>query len=590
MGPQYEPLLPGIAFGGYRSFAKSQKFLFPTKVTVLAGVNNSGKSNVLRFLQDVLPTLGGRRERQRMQMQAPTLSDLDRPRGFEGAATFEIGFPTTLSPAGTDSPQVLAREAHRQQSLPAYQNAVMRMLSDDGLVYWSRYATGDGATPSPSADSVGTAMALWPDYSATFRNVLDVLGGGTVEERDVMTRLLESIPIPLVPTVVTIAGSRRVEAKEGDPDWSSGQGIIGALAKLQNPTHGDWEQSQSSWQAINRFVQTVLGDTDVRLNVPHDLSTIQVATAQRVLPLSNLGSGVEQVVVLAAAATVVSKTLVCVEEPETNLHPLLQKKLLRYLTDETDNQYVIATHSSHFLDDSRATAYNVRLTVEGTQAQVARRQHELVQICNDLGYRPSDLQQANCVIWVEGPSDRTYVRRWLELVDPVLAEGIDYSVMFYGGRLLSHLSVSEGALNDFISLRRLNQVGAVLIDSDRTGPRKRINATKQRICLEFSEGEPAPGLAWVTDGYTVENYIPADVLTKAVGQIHPTTAFESGDKWTNPFPKREKGAQFDKIAIAQAVAELLEPRHLDVRDLRKQVTALRDFIRTANGHSIAPAQ
>lgn len=65
---------------------------------------------------------------------------------------------------------------------------------------------------------------------------------------------------------------------------------------------------------------------------------------------------------------------------------------------------------------------------------------------------------------MEGPSGRIYVRRWLELLDPTLAEGIDCSVMFYGGKLLAHLTASEEALGEFISLRYLNRASAVIID------------------------------------------------------------------------------------------------------------------------------
>ncbi|MEK8228693.1 AAA family ATPase [Oerskovia sp. M15] len=220
---------------------------------------------------------------------------------------------------------------------------------------------------------------------------------------NVMERILISVGgFSALPPVVTIASARRVEATEDDlPDWLSGRGIIRALATLQSPPHDQWASAQPRWAAINRFVQTVLGDPTASLNVPFDFSTIQVETPQRVLPLASLGSGVEQVIVLASAATVTSRSLVCLEEPETNLHPLLQKKLIRYLTDDTDNQYVIATHSSHLLDDDRATAYHVRLTRSGSVARLAKRPHELVEICHDLGYRPSDLLQANCVIWVE---------------------------------------------------------------------------------------------------------------------------------------------------------------------------------------------
>lgn len=581
----YTPLLSGIGFAGYRSFAKWQAFRFPTKVTVLAGINNSGKSNVLRFLEDVMPKL-----RSEGRPAVPELGDLDRPRGFAHLEPLTVGVPIALGTFG--EPQEPRQLGMTQRSLSSYKEALMAILAEDDGNYWSRFTLVDGQFV-PSSDRVESAMAGFPNWDgSTFQEVLHALGGGAVHPVSVMKRLMESIGgFAAFPPVVTISGARRVEATDDlEPDWLSGRGLIRALASLQNPPHDKWEDSQPRWSAINRFVQTILGDPDASLNIPYDFSTVQVETPQRVLPLSNLGSGVEQVIVLAAAATVTTASLVCVEEPETNLHPLLQKKLVRYLTDETDNQYVIAIHSSHLLDDARATAYHVRLTSAGSAAQLARRPHELVGICNDLGYRPSDLLQANCVIWVEGPSDRIYIRRWLELLDPALSEGIDYSIMFYGGKLLAHLAVSEEALEAFISLRLLNRASAVVIDSDRTSPRKHLSSTKKRIRDEFAADTPAPGLVWVTNCYTVENYIPSQILSAAIEEVHGIADYAPVGQWENPLAKRTDGKRYDKVGIAHSVTPELQVDDLDAFGLRDSVARLRDFIRSANGQSVAPDQ
>ncbi|NYI70648.1 putative ATPase [Naumannella cuiyingiana] len=585
---QYQPLLRGIGFSGYRSIAVWQEFFFPTKVTVLAGTNNSGKSNVLRFLQNSLSSMQEARDGPGSTPGNITLSELDRPQGFRSEPKFEVGIPLRLGSLGE---RCLPSNDWWQnpQKLADYMGAAMSLLSEDGVTYWSRFIH-DGSRFSVGSDRVDEAINKWPRWSSVYKSALSALGGGTVNERKVMQRILESIGgFSALPPVATISSTRRVESTDdAETDWLSGRGIIRELAALQNPQHNQWEEARQRWAAINNFVRNVLGDPEASLNIPHDFTTIQVETPQRVLPLASLGSGVEQVIVLAAAATVTSKTLVCLEEPETNLHPLLQKKLVRYLTDETDNQYVIATHSSHLLDDSRASAYHIRLTEDGSVSQLARRPHELVEICHDLGYRPSDLLQANCVVWVEGPSDRIYIRRWLELLDPELAEGIDYTIMFYGGRLLSHLSVSEDALHQFISLRALNRSSAIVIDSDKETSRARLNATKRRIQKEFQSSYPAPGHAWVTKCYTIENYIPEDTLRRSVANVHPNRDLSPIGQWSNPLPSRPGEPSFDKISIASTAADLLTSDSLDVFDLRLQVKTLSEFIRAANGQSIAP--
>jgi predicted ATPase len=560
-------LLRGIGFSGYRSFATWQQILFDSKVTVLAGINNSGKSNVLRLMQS---KLGAFDPSTRQMWRSTENSDpLDKPIGFPETSPFEIGYPVTDFGA-IDGP------------LGRYRSRLAELLDNDGT-FWLKFAMTDGQ-PTQSGTQIEEAILKWGTWGADFNNVLSALGGGVVDARSTMRTLLSTMDRSTkLPQVVTVNAGRKIDQHDsGEVDWHSGRGLVRALGALQNPSHTDWPTAKPKWLAIQRFLQSVTGDEDAKLNIPHDFSTIQVENSRRVLPLSSLGSGLEQLIVLAAAATVTTSTLVCIEEPETNLHPLLQKKLVRYLHEETDNQYVIATHSPHLLDDSRTTAYSIRLTPGGSSVRAAKRPHEMVQICHDLGYRPSDLLQANCLIWVEGPSDRIYVRRWLELVDPSLAEGIDYSIMFYGGRLLSHLSAGVDSIQDFIELRKLNRLSAIIIDSDRTSEEDMINASKARVVAEFANPTFGPGLAWVTSCNTIENYVDEDVLLAAVQRVHGDRKIARDSIWMNPFRVDQGQSSINKVKVAREVSRTISPDNLERLDLRDQITQLVEFIRASN--------
>ncbi len=267
-----------------------------------------------------------------------------------------------------------------------------------------------------------------------------------------------------------------------------------------------------------------------------------------------------------------------------HLHPTLQRKLLKYLVDETDNQYLIATHSAHMLDFGKASISAARLDDGWSELSPAIEPAEVATISFELGARASDLVQANAIIWVEGPSDRLYLRRWLEAMEPNLIEGIHYSILLYGGRLLSHFSADDAAVDEFVRLPRINRNFVIVIDSDREGPRKALNATKKRIRKEI---EAVPGaVVWITQGYTIENYVPRARLAAAIDLVHPTAKWKwGGEQFVNPLSRASfDGGKLvaDKVAIAQAVATVPMTEDDWSLDLLKRVRSLVKMVERAN--------
>jgi putative ATP-dependent endonuclease of the OLD family len=213
------------------------------------------------------------------------------------------------------------------------------------------------------------------------------------------------------------------------------------------------------------------------------------------------------------------------EELENNLHPALLRRLFAYVCDyvQRENCHVfLTTHSSVALDyfGPREDAQIIRVTHDGESAhtKTISAHFDRLDLLSELGAKPSDILQSNGVVWVEGPSDRIYMNRFIDLYsEGRLREGRDYQCAYYGGALLAKSQFSDPATSseEFANLLRLNSNVAVVCDGDRTGEAGEGSRIKSRVQRIKKEVEAIPNaFLWITDAKEIENYVPGTVWAK----------------------------------------------------------------------------
>jgi putative ATP-dependent endonuclease of OLD family len=323
--------------------------------------------------------------------------------------------------------------------------------------------------------------------------------------------------------------------------------------------------------------------------------------AKGAIALSHSGSGLKTVLLVIGFLVMLphihnaplAKFIFAFEELENNLHPALQRRLMRYVTERAkrENSLVfLTTHSNVVIDmfshDRDAQLIHVTELNKKSRARHAQTFVDNRGVLDDLDVRASDLLQSNVIIWVEGPSDRLYLNRWIELFGAgEIKEGVHYQCVFYGGRLLAHLSATDPTdeTDDVVKILRVNKNAIVLIDSDKRDAAAEINSTKKRL---IDETAAFGGLTWVTAGREIENYLPLSALQSQVSALKsPLGRYQDIAEFLET-AELGAGKKFErkKVLFAEAVIPTLTRQSLaECMDLESRLSEVISRIKAWNG-------
>lgn len=257
------------------------------------------------------------------------------------------------------------------------------------------------------------------------------------------------------------------------------------------------------------------------------------------------------------------------EELENNLHPSLERRLLKYLFELTNIGCTIflTTHSNTLLDyqqiGEEIQIYNVLNVNNLTEVRKLNNLLSKHNCLNDLGIKASDILQSNGVIWVEGPSDRIYLNKWIEIwSNGKYKEGFDYTCVFYGGRLLSNITFDAESTENLIKLMLVNKNSIIVIDSDKRSINDKINVTKKRLKNEFEKNNQ---ICFITKGREIENYIPSNIFMKHYNlkEVVSIKPYDDIKDFLNTI-KNNEGTKFErnKVVYSRIFSELMNINNL----------------------------
>jgi hypothetical protein len=255
-------------------------------------------------------------------------------------------------------------------------------------------------------------------------------------------------------------------------------------------------------------------------------------------PIYDLGDGIQAIIILTYPLFFYKgeDAIVCFEEPETHLHPGLQRLFIETLLkdDFKKFQYFITTHSNHFLDltadyneisvyaFSKTSDESDKIIVENVESE-----HEnTLQL---IGARASSVFLSNCTIWVEGLTDRLYLRKYMEVcqqqpsIKRKFREDYHYSFVEYGGSNITHWSFLDenDPENPTIDVTRLCSKLFLVTDNDGANLKVDIASgfMKKRKADRFKRLKKALGVRYYClKCREIENLLTPAVLMETINR------------------------------------------------------------------------
>jgi len=279
------------------------------------------------------------------------------------------------------------------------------------------------------------------------------------------------------------------------------------------------------------------------------------------IPIHHLGDGIQAIIVLLLPVfTARNGSWIFIDEPENNLHPGFQNLFLHTISRNSDIiekslRFFINTHSNHILSEAFLSKSDTEIFVFSRRDKDSSNisifngnEHNTLEM---LGVFNTSVLISNCSIWVEGITDRLYLRSFLRAYSAAFpradepVEGFDYSFVEYAGNNLVHYSfdhelhIEQDNLEQQINAFFINSNVFLIADSDFSKDEKHKfydNIASKRHNFEYFK----------TEVPEIENVLPEVIIKNWLIEEIKCDKTEVDSVFETPIGPQKLGAYLDE--------------------------------------------
>jgi len=515
-----------ITLKNYRCFPDTN----PAKITLrdgftsFVGVNNAGKSSILKFFYEFRPLFQNWAPNTQAVLSAfqgqiqgysPVPTVFDQAEIFSNTNTRDMQIEIKLPQVGGASPNATCPMA----------NQVLLTIVRPTNSWKARVSVSNAALPNMSLSFAGSGTVMvsgnqpvtdLADVFSAFREISNALYIGPF--RNVVN----------------------VGSNDAYFDIQVGTGFITAWKFYKS---GNNKAQNEACYRLTEDIKRIFRYEDLDISASADDRSLQVRIDGKSFKLPEVGSGLTQFILVLATAAIKAPSYILIDEPELNLHPSLQLDFLTTLASYARNGVLFGTHSIGLARVASDRIYSVRKLQAGvSEVRELEGTPHLAEFLGELSFSSYKELGFNKVLLVEGRTEVKTLQQFLRLLKK------DHEIVLVpmgGSEMINANSEAE-----LVELTRITDKISAVIDSDRSSAGATPSANIQSFANACGKAKiPCKVLDW----RAVENYLCDRAIKRVFGPTYQAlTPFQKRETLSPVWPKTENW----RVAREMAASEL----------------------------------
>lgn len=489
-----------ITLQNYRCFQKPTRITLRKGFTGFIGLNNAGKSSILRFFFELRPIF------QQYQNNLPSLLDGSR-NGFS-SPPYVFDHEDIFC---TNNNQDIKIQIAFQCSTPEnkYVPVKIKISIDRAVPAWQSHIYVDGVKYEKGGKGIDIHVK---------ENIINLAGIGAVSFTDI-TEMWSDLA-----NVLYIGAQRNLINSNSRDDYyydiKIGESFVEEWKRLQAGTR---RKERDLIYKLTDDIKNIFEYDDLVITASDKIFLANVNGKS--FKFSELGTGITQFILVLGNAAFKQPSYILIDEPELSLHPSLQLVFLTAITSYSKKGALFATHNFGLAQACAEHLYTIHKDDDG-MSEITKYEEtpRLSELLGELSYSGYKNLGFNKVLLVEGSSELKVIQQFLRLY----GKAHKIVLLHLGGNNLIH-GTADIQLQEITKIAPKNVYA--LIDSEKTSKDEPLPNDRKQF---YELCQKADIECHILERRATENYFSERAIKRAVKpELKSLGAFEAHNKKTH---------------------------------------------------------